>query len=124
MLDTDTLAASPNLSPIKRTIETLIYSKAPLSGDSDAPRCLRDAAIADKVMMTRNIIMARPSLKRLGALGTSMDYIDVIAANEHGVNTHDIKGFGTSNSTPRSLMLMLPLAEHLLPNHKRLPHGD
>lgn len=124
MLDLDTLAADPDLSPIENAVDTLTCHDS--TAPSDVVPRLKDAdiAITNKVVITRDIITALPALKLICTVGTGTDHIDVAAAKENGVEVRNIKGFGTSSIAQHTMMLMLGLAGQLLAYRRGLAHGE
>lgn len=124
MLDVDTLAADPDLSPIESAVDTLTCHDSTAPSDVVSRLESADIAITNKVVITRDIITALPNLKLICTVGTGTDHIDVAAAKEHGVDVRNVKGFGTSSIAQHTMMLMLSLAGRLLPYRQGLTHGE
>lgn len=124
MLDVDTLAADPDLSPIESAVDTLTCHDSTAPSEVVSRLKGADIVITNKVVITRDIITALPDLKLICTVGTGTDHIDVAAAKEHGVNVRNVKGFGTSSIAQHTMMLMLSLAGHLLSYRHGLTHGE
>ena len=124
MLDVDTLAADPDLSPIESAVDTLTCHDSTAASEVVSRLEGADVAITNKVVITRDIITALPGLKLICTVGTGTDHIDIAAAHEHGVEVRNVKGFGTASIAQHTLMLMLGLAGRLLPYRHGLVNGE
>lgn len=124
MLDIDTLAADPDLSPIESAVDTLTCHDSTAPSEVVSRLQGADIVITNKVVITRDIITALPDLKLICTVGTGTDHIDVAAAKEHGVEVRNVKGFGTPSIAQHTMMLMLGLAGRLLPYRHGLVNGE
>lgn len=115
MLDVDTLGAHPDLSPIEQAVDTLTLFDTTPPDQVVARAKDADIIIPNKVVMTREIIAALPSLKLICTVGTGTDHIALDAAREHGVEVRNVKAFGSSSIAQHTMMLILALAGNLLP---------
>ena len=87
--------------------------------DRTAPDQIRPRAanaeiiLTNKVILSREIIMALPKLRYLGMLATGVNVVDTAAARERGIPVTNIPGYSTHSVAQLTFALLLELTHHI-----------
>jgi len=112
VLDAATLGSDLDLSPLSALGEvTVRQTTAP----SELPGALADAdaAVLNKVKITREVLENAPRLKIILVAATGYDNIDLAAARDHGVAVCNVPGYSAPTVAQVTLSMAFSLFTHL-----------
>ena len=82
--------------------------------DQILPRAANaEIILTNKVILSREIIMALPKLRYLGMLATGVNVVDTAAARERGIPVTNIPGYSTHSVAQLTFALLLELTHHI-----------
>lgn len=115
MLDADSMGPGIDFSPLKNLVHELVLH--PQSSAADCISRLQDAdiAISNKVVLDAATLQSLPTLKLICVVATGMNNVDLAAAKKLGIQVRNVVAYGTASVAQHTLMLMLALANRLLP---------
>ena len=112
ILDSGTLGADVDLSPIKALGEVVEYKfTAP---DEVADRLAdADVAVLNKIKLNKNNLSDAKSLRLICVAATGYDNIDVTYCRERGIAVCNVPGYSTDSVAQLSVSMALSLVTHL-----------
>lgn len=112
ILDSGTLGADVDLSPIKALGEVVEYKfTAP---DEVADRlAAADVAVLNKIKLNKDNLSDAKSLKLICVAATGYDNIEVTYCREHGIAVCNVPGYSTDSVAQLSVSMALSLVTHL-----------
>ena len=112
ILDSGTLGADVDLSPIKALGEVVEYTfTAP---DEVADRLAgADVAVLNKIKLNKDNLSGAKKLKLICVAATGYDNIDINYCREHGIAVCNVPGYSTDSVAQLSASMALSLVTHL-----------
>ena len=112
ILDSGTLGADVDLSPIKALGEVVEYKfTAP---DEVADRLAdADVAVLNKIKLNESNLSGAKNLKLICVAATGYDNIDIAYCREHGIAVCNVPGYSTDSVAQLSVSMALSLVTHL-----------
>jgi glycerate dehydrogenase len=86
-----------------RTMPELVVERA----------CEAEIVLTNKTVLTRETILALPTLKYIGVLATGYNVVDILAAKERGIPVTNTPDYGTSSVAQHTFALLLELTQHV-----------
>ncbi|MBU2099218.1 MAG: D-2-hydroxyacid dehydrogenase [Gammaproteobacteria bacterium] len=115
MLDADSMGSGIDFSPIEACVSKLVLHGTTLPADCVSRLQHADIAISNKVSLDAAILQALPQLKLICIVATGMNNVDLTAAEKLGIQVRNVVAYGTASVAQHTMMLMLALANRLLP---------
>jgi len=102
-----------DLNPLHRVFDELLLHPATTSLQVSERLQNAQAAISNKVPITRETLSACPNLKLVLLAATGSNNIDLAAARELGITVCNCQGYGTASVAQHTIGLLLALATRL-----------
>lgn len=112
ILDSGTLGADVDLSPIEALGEVIEYK---FTAPCEVADRLADAdvAVLNKIKLNKDNLSDAKSLKLICVAATGYDNIDVAYCREHGISVCNVPGYSTDSVAQLSVSMALSLVTHL-----------
>ena len=112
ILDSGTLGADVDLSPIEALGEVIEYK---FTAPCEVADRLTDAdvAVLNKIKLNKDNLSDAKSLKLICVAATGYDNIDVAYCREHGIAVCNVPGYSTDSVAQLSVSMALSLVTHL-----------
>lgn len=107
-LDARTLGEVPNLGQLSDLGEVTLHP------DTQTNQVIEriqgaEVVISNKVKVSREAMLATPSLKLICVAATGMNNVDLVAADELGIQVKNVKGYSTDSVAQQTFALLLAL---------------
>ncbi len=112
-----------SLSPLEEVGEVRYFDTVP---PCDVPSVIgdSDAVIVNKAKITREVMLACPTLKFVGLFATGYNNIDVVAARELGVAVCNVPGYSTDSVAQLAFAFILRFATSIDKYSASTARGD
>ncbi len=117
----------PSLDPAKAALSRLDYelrmAKSPSAEDILAVAKDADAILVTYAKLTRELLMQLTKCKASGRFGLGVDYIDLVAAAEQGIQVNYVPDYCIHEVSDHALALLLALARKIPQSNKLVQSG-
>lgn len=113
ILDADSLGIDIDLTPIRDCVDTLDVHALSTTEQSAGRLAGARVAIVNKVVLDVATLEALPELRLICVLATGTNNIDMVAAEQLGIEVRNVSAYGTASVAQHTLMLILALANRL-----------
>jgi lactate dehydrogenase-like 2-hydroxyacid dehydrogenase len=107
-LDARTLGEVPNLHLLADLGEVILHPDTQLDQVTERIEGA-EVVISNKVKVSREAMLATPSLKLICVAATGMNNVDLVAAAELGIQVKNVKGYSTDSVAQQTFALLLAL---------------
>ncbi len=123
LLDAETLGKVEALKEIENLGNLTIYQTT--KNDLVAER-IKNATIiiTNKVLITKEVMLASPKLKLICVAATGMNNIDLVAAKELGIEVRNVSGYSTNSVAQQTFASLLHLQNHIQYYNQFVQNGE
>lgn len=107
-LDARTLGEVPNLQLLADLGEVILHPDTQFDQVTERIEGA-EVVISNKVKVSREAMLATPSLKLICVAATGMNNVDLVAAAELGIQVKNVKGYSTDSVAQQTFALLLAL---------------
>ena len=123
VLDAATLGEGISLDALSKHGEVAIYDST--TQENLISHCAgADVLVLNKVRITKDVLIAAPSVKLICVTATGYDNIDVAAAKERGVAVANVPAYSTSSVALYTLATVTALVTHIREYNKYVIDGS
>lgn len=103
--------------------ELTVYDR---SAEEEVISRIGDAEVVfvNKVVLSREVIEACPSIKFIGVLATGYNIVDIDAARERGIPVCNVPGYSSSSVTQHTMALILDIASAVGLHDSAIKNGE
>lgn len=123
MLDADSMGSGIDFTPIQNCVDELVLHGTTSPADCVSRLQQADIAISNKVLLDAATLNALPGLRLICVVATGMNNVDLQAAEKLGIQVRNVVAYGTASVAQHTMMLMLALANRLLPYQRDVRAG-